>query len=638
MKEKEHCYGGHCHDNHEHGCHCHDGHCHHESGKSELVLIITGAVIFVAGLILTHFTPVSGYISLAVLVIAYLILGGEVLLGAARNIVKGRVFDENLLMTVSTIGAFAIGEYPEAVAVMLFYRIGEFFEGLAENRSRKSISSLLDIRPDLACVLRHGEAVEVNAESVRTGETIIIKAGERVPLDGVVTDGASMLDTSALTGESVPRSVHAGDSVLSGSINVDGVIKVEVIKAFHDSTASKIIELVENAASKKAPTENFITTFSRYYTPAVVILALLLAVVPPLVFGMPWAEWIRRGCVFLVISCPCALVISIPLTFFGGIGSASKKGVLIKGGNYLEALNKVDTVVFDKTGTLTKGTFEVTDVIPVDGFDKDKTLKIAAMAESMSNHPIARSIENACGDMSGYTVSDYREVAGHGVIATVDGTEIIAGSERLMNRENIVFTPVNAAGTKVYVAAGKKYAGVIIISDEVKEGCKEALRAIKKAGISKTVMLTGDTEDTAKAVAYELGIDEYRSELLPDMKVKALENIQGKCAFVGDGINDAPVLSRADVGIAMGALGSDAAIEAADIVLMNDDVNSIADALYTARATKRIVMQNIVFALGVKALFLVLGAFGVAGMWEAVFGDVGVMVIAVLNAMRILKK
>lgn len=609
-----------------------------EENRTEMMSVITGAAVYAVGLLLLYFTSLNGYITLVVLIIAYLILGGSVLMQAAKNIVKGRVFDENFLMTVSTLGAFAIGEYPEAVAVMLFYRIGEFFEDLAVRRSRRSISSLLDIRPDSACVLRNGEVIEVAAETVNTGETIIIKAGERVPLDGVVTDGVSMLDTSALTGESVPRSVRTGDEVLSGSINTDGVLTIEVTKEFHESTASKIIDLVENAASKKAPTENFITTFSRYYTPIVVILALMLAVFPPLIFGASWGEWIRRGCVFLVISCPCALVISIPLTFFGGIGSASRKGVLIKGGNYLEALNKIDTVVFDKTGTLTMGVFKVTEVIPSDGFTKEEVLNIAAQAESMSNHPIARSIEGACDEISDYTVDDYKEIAGHGVITSVSGTEIIAGSERLMKKEGIEFFASDRAGTKVYVAKDKQYAGVIIISDEIKDGCKEAVSAIKKAGITKTVMLTGDNETTAKSVASELGIDEYKSELLPDMKVKALEDIQGGCAFVGDGINDAPVLSRADVGIAMGALGSDAAIEAADIVLMNDDVNSLADALYTAKTTKRIVIQNIVFALSVKALFLILGAFGIAGMWEAVFGDVGVMIIAVFNAMRILKK
>lgn len=609
-----------------------------EENRTEIMSVITGAAVYAVGLLLSYFTSLNGYITLAVLIIAYLILGGSVLMQAAKNIVKGRVFDENFLMTVSTLGAFAIGEYPEAVAVMLFYRIGEFFEDLAVRRSRRSISSLLDIRPDSACVLRNGEVIEVAAETVNTGETIIIKAGERVPLDGVVTDGVSMLDTSALTGESVPRSVRTGDEVLSGSINTDGVLTIEVTKEFHESTASKIIDLVENAASKKAPTENFITTFSRYYTPIVVILALMLAVFPPLIFGASWGEWIRRGCVFLVISCPCALVISIPLTFFGGIGSASRKGVLIKGGNYLEALNKIDTVVFDKTGTLTMGVFKVTEVIPSDGFTKEEVLNIAAQAESMSNHPIARSIEGACDEISDYTVDDYKEIAGHGVITSVSGTEIIAGSERLMKKEGIEFFASDRAGTKVYVAKDKQYAGVIIISDAIKDGCKEAVSAIKKAGITKTVMLTGDNETAAKAVASELGIDEYKSELLPDMKVKALEDIQGSCAFVGDGINDAPVLSRADVGIAMGALGSDAAIEAADIVLMNDDVNSLADALYTAKTTKRIVIQNIVFALSVKALFLILGAFGIAGMWEAVFGDVGVMIIAVFNAMRILKK
>ena len=452
-----------------------------------------------------------------------------------------------------------------------------------------------------------------------------------------------MLDTVALTGESVPRSVKTGDTILSGCINQGGALTIEVTKAFHDSTASKIIDLVENAASKKASAENFITTFARYYTPVVVILALMLAVFPPLIFGSPWGEWIRRGCVFLVISCPCALVISIPLTFFGGIGSASRKGILIKGGNYLEALNKVSVVAFDKTGTLTKGVFKVTDIIPANGFTQEEVLEFAAKAEMMSNHPIARSIITAYGNnISDSAITDFQELAGQGIIAHDSNmVKIAVGNERLMNSLNINFSPIDTAGTKVYISADEKYAGAVIISDEIKSGCKEALQSIKKADIRKTVMLTGDNKKIADSVASKLNIDEYSAELLPDMKVNALENIDtlgGKLAFVGDGINDAPVLSRADVGIAMGALGSDAAIEAADVVLMKDDISSLADALHIAKATKHIVIQNIIFALGVKSIFLVLGAFGIASMWEAVFGDVGVMIIAVMNAMRILKK
>lgn len=611
-------------------------------GRIGIISIAAGATVYLAGLVLSYFSHVSGYVTLGIFITAYLILGFDVLLQAVKNILKGRVFDENFLMSVSTLGAFAIHEYPEAVAVMLFYRIGEFFENSAVRRSRRSISSLLDIRPDSAHILRNGGEVTVNAENVCIGDMIIVKSGERVPLDGIIAEGESMLDTVALTGESVPRKAVKGDSILSGCINQGGALTVEVTKTFQNSTASKIIDLVENAASKKAPTENFITVFSRYYTPFVVILALFLAVIPPVIFGQPFGEWIRRGCVFLVISCPCALVISIPLTFFGGIGSASKKGVLIKGGNYLEALNKITAVVFDKTGTLTKGVFKVTDIIPSDGFTADEVLEYASKAELMSNHPIARSVADAYGrDIPADTVSNYREIAGKGVVADNNGIEIGAGNERLMQELGIKITPADGMGTKVYVSAGKKYAGAIIISDEIKDGCREALSALKKAGIRKTVMLTGDNRRIAEAVAEELCIDEYKAELLPDMKVSAFEQIDpmgGKIAFVGDGINDAPVLSRADVGIAMGALGSDAAIEAADVVLMKDDINSLTDAIYTAKATKRIVMQNIVFALGVKILFLILGAFGIAGMWEAVFGDVGVMIIAVLNAVRILKK
>lgn len=614
-----------------------------DSARNEIIQLAVGAIIYIIGLVMTHFTSLNKYVTLVILIIAYLILGGSVVLKAVRNILKGRVFDENFLMTVSTVGAFVIGEYPEAVAVMLFYQIGEFFQDMAVKRSRKSISDLMDIRPDSANVRRHGTVLTVAPELVRAGEIIVVKPGEKIPLDGVVTDGESMLDTRALTGESVPRAVRKGDSVISGCINQSGMLTVEVTKEFHDSTVSKIIDLVENAASRKAPTENFITTFSRYYTPVVVILALLLAVIPPLAFGGQWTDWIRRGFVFLVISCPCALVISIPLTFFGGIGRASKKGVLVKGSNYLEALNKLDTVVFDKTGTLTKGVFEVSEIICANGFGNDEIIEYAARAESFSNHPIARSIANAYGrTVDNSVLSGYQEISGHG-ISVMDGEhEIIVGNEKLMNSFGIEFERCMNVGTKVYVAVDKNYAGCIIISDEIKSDSRDAISALKKLGVNKTVMLTGDDKDIASYVAEELGIDEYYAELLPDQKVSKLEQLgsvnSGKTAFVGDGINDAPVLARADVGIAMGGLGSDAAIEAADVVLMTDEISKLVDAVKTARATKRIVMQNIVFALGIKAVFLILGALGIAGMWLAVFGDVGVMIIAVLNAMRILKK
>lgn len=612
-----------------------------DDGKKELIQIGVGAVVYAVGLILTHFTNVNGYITLIILAAAYLILGYDVLLRAGKNILKGKVFDENFLMTVSSLGAFVIGEYPEAVAVMLFYRVGEYFEDVAVNRSRKSISDLMDIRPDSANVERDGKVISVSPEDVKIGETIIIKPGEKIPLDGVVISGEAMLDTKALTGESVPRKASVGDTVLSGCISEDGVLTVRVEKEYGDSTVSKIIDLVENAAGRKAPAENFITKFSRYYTPAVVILAVLLAVIPPLLFGQPWVNWIRRGFVFLVISCPCALVISIPLTFFGGIGSASRKGVLVKGGNYLEALDKIDTIVFDKTGTLTKGVFEVSEVIEANGFGRDEIIEYAAKAESFSNHPIARSISEAYGkEVDNASLSDYREISGKGICVSDNGVEIAAGNIKLMELLGVAAQKSDKVGTKVYVSVDKKYAGCIIITDEIKQDSKDALANLKKLGIKKTVMLTGDDSVIAEAVANEIGIDEYHAELLPDMKVDRLEKMSNDSviAFVGDGINDAPSLARADVGIAMGGLGSDAAIEAADVVLMTDEVSKLVDAIKTARATKRIVTQNIVFALGVKALFLILGALGIAGMWIAVFGDVGVMIIAVLNAMRILKK
>ena len=548
-------------------------------------------------------------------------------------------------MSVSTIGAFAIGEYPEAVAVMLFYQVGEFFQSLAVKRSRKSISDLMDICPDSATVKRNGVLQVVSPESVAVGEIIVVKPGEKIPLDGIVVDGESMLDTKALTGESVPRSIRKGDEALSGCINQSGLLTLKVTKSFGESTVSKITDLVENASARKAPTENFITTFARYYTPVVVGMAAVLAIIPPLVLGGGWFEWLRRGFVFLIVSCPCALVISIPLTFFGGIGAASKRGVLVKGSNYLEALNKVSVVVFDKTGTLTKGVFEVANIIPAAGYQKEQVLEYAAQAESYSNHPIAKSILATYGKpIDQKQFSDFEEISGHGISVMVQGKKVLAGNSKLMESEKIAYAACDAAGTKFYVAADGSYVGCILIADEVKPDSKCAIAELKKIGVEKTVMLTGDDERIGKSVADELGLDAYYAQLLPDQKVEKLEMLdkqkrQGsKLAFVGDGINDAPVLARADVGIAMGGLGSDAAIEAADVVLMTDEPSKLVEAIDVAKATKRIVMQNIVIALGIKSVFLVLGALGMAGMWEAVFGDVGVTIIAVLNAMRILKK
>ena len=616
------------------------------SDKSTIARLALGAAVYAAGIVLTYFFPyVNGYITLGVLVLAYIILGADVVMRALKNILKGRVFDENFLMTISTVGAFAIGQYPEAVAVMLFYQIGELFQDMAVRRSRKSISSLMDIRPDSANVKRNGALIAVSPQEVAVGEIIVVKPGEKIPLDGVVIDGESMLDTRALTGESVPRSIKKGDTALSGCINQSGAVTIEVTKEYGESTVSKIIDLVENAASRKAPTENFITKFARFYTPAVVILAALLAVVPPLLFGGVWAEWINRSFVFLVISCPCALVISVPLTFFGGIGSASRKGVLVKGSNYLEALNSLETVVFDKTGTLTKGVFRVSDINTDNGFTGGQVLQLAAAAESMSNHPIARSIaEEYGGEIDESKITDYSEISGHGISAVYDGSRVLVGNDKLMKRFGINFKKCEKAGTVVYVACDGKYAGSILISDEIKSDSRKAISQLKAMGVRNTVMLTGDNEEIAKAVSGELGLDEYHSQLLPDQKVEILERLDkskskgGKLAFVGDGVNDAPVLARADIGIAMGGLGSDAAIEAADVVLMTDEPSKLVEAVKTAKATRRIVKQNIIFALAVKAAFLVLGAFGIAGMWEAVFGDVGVMLLAVLNAMRILKK
>ena len=616
-----------------------------DDDKKLTIRLISGAVIYAVGMGLTLFGHVSLPVELGVLIVAYIILGWDVVWQAVKNITRGQIFDEHFLMSLSTIGAFAIGEYPEAVAVMLFYQVGEFFQSLAVKRSRKSISDLMDIRPDSATVKRNGVLQVVSPESVAVGEIIVVKPGEKIPLDGIVVDGESMLDTKALTGESVPRSIRKGDEALSGCINQSGLLTLKVTKSFGESTVSKIIDLVENASARKAPTENFITTFARYYTPVVVGMAAVLAIIPPLVLGGGWSEWLRRGFVFLIVSCPCALVISIPLTFFGGIGAASKRGVLVKGSNYLEVLNKVSVVVFDKTGTLTKGVFEVANIIPAAGYQKEQVLEYAAQAESYSNHPIAKSILATYGKpIDQKQFSGFEEISGHGISVMVQGKKVLAGNSKLMESEKIAYSACDAAGTKVYVAADGSYVGCILIADEVKPDSNRAIAELKKIGVEKTVMLTGDDERIGKSVADELGLDAYYAQLLPDQKVEKLEMLdkqkrQGsKLAFVGDGINDAPVLARADVGIAMGGLGSDAAIEAADVVLMTDEPSKLVEAIDVAKATKRIVMQNIVIALGIKSVFLVLGALGMAGMWEAVFGDVGVTIIAVLNAMRILKK
>jgi Cd2+/Zn2+-exporting ATPase len=625
-------------DNCNDGCGCGS----EESSKGDFVKLIIGGAIFAVGLLLPHVFPINQYLALAIFVIGYLVLGGEIVLRALRNIARGRVFDENFLMSVATIGAFAIGEYPEAVAVMLFYQIGEYFQSLAVRRSKKSITDLMDIRPDYANLKRNGEITKVAPDTVKIGDIIVVKPGEKIPLDGLVVEGESMLDTMALTGESVPRKAAVSDTVLSGCVNQNGVLTIEVTKTFGESTVAKIIDLVENASSKKAPTENFITKFARYYTPVVVIAAVLIAVVPPLLFNGIWFDWIDRGLIFLVISCPCALVVSIPLSFFGGIGGASKKGVLVKGGNYLETLNDLDIVVFDKTGTLTKGVFKVTNIQPSPGFTDKELLELAANAEAFSTHPIALSILAAHNsEIDKETLVEYNEIAGHGVSVKVGGKTILAGNYKLMQQMGISCAEAKSTGTKVYIAVNGIFAGCIIISDEIKPDSPSAIAALKERGVRKTVMLTGDDPLIAEAIAGELNLDEVYGGLLPDQKVEKVELLggqkraKGKLAFIGDGINDAPVLARADVGIAMGGLGSDAAIEAADVVLMTDEPSKLADAIDIARFTRRVVWQNIVFALGVKAAFLALGAVGIATMWEAVFADVGVALLAVLNATRI---
>lgn len=617
--------------------------------KNVLYRIIVSLILLVAVSILDALVEMPWILRLALYLVPYLVIGYDILKKAGKGILKRQVFDENFLMAVATVGAVCLGDYKEGAAVMLFYQIGELFQSVAVGKSRKNIAALMDIRPDYANMMVDGKLEKVDPDDVEIGSEIIINPGEKVPIDGVITEGNTTLNTSALTGESLPRDVSCGDEIISGCINMTGMIKVKTTKKFGDSTVSKILDLVENSAMKKSRSENFITKFAKYYTPAVCYGALALAILPPVVrlfmgTSPMWGEWIIRALTFLVISCPCALVISIPLSFFGGIGCASSNGILVKGSNYLEALSATKYIVFDKTGTLTKGVFEVTASYPENGFDKETLLGMAAYAESSSSHPISLSLKKAYGqelDLS--RVSDIEEIAGHGVCARVDGRKVYVGNMRLMQRENLMVTTEHKEGTVCYVAVDGTYAGCIVISDVVKPTTKDAIAGLKKNGIKKTIMLTGDANETAQRVAAEIGIDEVHSELLPADKVAQVEHIlnakgeKENLAFVGDGINDAPVLSRADIGIAMGAMGSDAAIEAADVVLMDDDPAKIALAMKISVRTLKIVRENIVFALAVKAVCLILGALGIANMWVAIFADVGVMVLAVLNATRALK-
>lgn len=615
--------------------------------KNMLYRIILTFVLF-AALVVAN---LGGYLKLlphpiflfVLYLVPYLVIGYDIILKAGRNIIHGQVFDENFLMMIATFGAFGVGEYQEGVAVMLFYQVGELFQSYAVARSRQSITEMMDICPEYANVEKDGQLLKVDPDEVEIDTEIIIKPGESIPLDGIVVEGASMVDTKALTGESVPRGVREGDQIISGCINGSGTLRVKVTKTFDDSTVTKILELVENASSKKAKVENFITRFAKYYTPFVTIGAVLLAFVPPLFFGENFGDWIGRACIFLVISCPCALVISVPLGFFGGIGAASKLGVLVKGSNYLEALSNMDTIVFDKTGTLTKGEFKVSKMIPK-GISEQELLRIAAFSENYSNHPIGNSIKEAYGkNIPNEAVLEVKELAGYGIRAIIEGKEVYVGNGKLMEQQHISYEKVESIGTNVYVAMEGNYVGAIVISDTIKEGAKEALLKMKKVGVKQSVMLTGDRQEVAEAVAKQLGLTKVYGDLLPEDKVNKVEALlekeqgKGKLAFVGDGINDAPVLTRADIGIAMGSMGSDAAIEAADVVIMDDDIRKIASVVKISRKTITIVKQNIVFALGIKALFLLLGAFGLASMWEAVFADVGVSVLAILNAMRALR-
>lgn len=615
--------------------------------KKTLTRIIVSFVIFVPLFVLEHLGVFdklpNEWILGGIYLVPYIIIGYDIIIKAARNISHGQVFDENFLMMIATFGAFGVKEFEEAVAVMLFYQVGELFQGYAVGKSRQSISEMMDICPEYANIEENGELKQVDPDDVEIGSIIVIKPGEKVPLDGVIIEGNSMLDTAALTGESVPRSAKAGDEIVSGCVNGSGTLKVKTTKAFEDSTVAKILELVENASSKKARVENFITRFAKYYTPVVTIAAVIIAIIPSIITGN-WGDWITRACIFLVISCPCALVISVPLGFFSGIGSASRIGVLVKGSNFLEAVAEVTTIVMDKTGTLTKGEFKVSEIV-ASGISEERLLEIAAYGESFSTHPIAASIKEAYDNkIDTDRIKDVKEISGHGVELLLDGKETLVGNGKLLKSHNISYEEHKSGGTVVYVAYDNTFVGAIVISDTIKDGAKEAVADMKKVGVKNVVMLTGDRQKAAEEVAGELGIDTVYSELLPSDKVQKVEELlasktgKEKVAFVGDGINDAPVLTRADVGIAMGSMGSDAAIEAADIVLMDDDVRKIASTVKIARKTLGVVKQNIVFALGVKFIVLILGALGVANMWEAVFADVGVSVIAILNSMRVLKK
>lgn len=615
--------------------------------KKTLTRIIVSFVIFVPLFVLEHLGVFdklpNEWILGGIYLVPYIIIGYDIIIKAARNISHGQVFDENFLMMIATFGAFGVKEFEEAVAVMLFYQVGELFQGYAVGKSRQSISEMMDICPEYANIEENGELKQVDPDDVEIGSIIVIKPGEKVPLDGVIIEGNSMLDTAALTGESVPRSAKTGDEIVSGCVNGSGTLKVKTTKAFEDSTVAKILELVENASSKKARVENFITRFAKYYTPVVTIAAVIIAIIPSIITGN-WGDWITRACIFLVISCPCALVISVPLGFFSGIGSASRIGVLVKGSNFLEAVAEVTTIVMDKTGTLTKGEFKVSEIV-ASGISEERLLEIAAYGESFSTHPIAASIKEAYDNkIDTDRIKDVKEISGHGVELLLDGKETLVGNGKLLKSHSIVYEEHKSGGTVVYVAYDNTFVGAIVISDTIKDGAKEAVADMKKVGVKNVVMLTGDRQKAAEEVAKELGIDTVYSELLPSDKVQKVEELlasktgKEKVAFVGDGINDAPVLTRADVGIAMGSMGSDAAIEAADIVLMDDDVRKIASTVKIARKTLGVVKQNIVFALGVKFIVLILGALGVANMWEAVFADVGVSVIAILNSMRVLKK
>ena len=609
--------------------------------KKRTIKIIIAFILFLIAICIPF--P-KEWMKKGIYIVSYCIVGLDIVWKAVRNITRGKVFDENFLMTIATIGAFAIGEFPEAVAVMLFYQIGELFQSYAVDKSRKSIASLMNIRPDFANVKRDNQIIKVNPEEVKIGETIVVKPGEKIPLDGIIVEGNSLVDTSALTGESIPKEVGSGDEVLSGCINQNGLLTIKVEKEFGESTVSKILDLVENASSKKSKSENFISKFAKYYTPIVVITAVLLAIIPPFILkDATFIDWLYRALTFLVVSCPCALVISIPLGFFGGIGGASKMGILVKGSNYLEALSKAEIVVFDKTGTLTQGVFKVQKIHPVD-ISKEELIELTAHAESYSNHPISVSIREAYGkEIEHNRIEKIQELPGLGVIAKVDEKEILAGNEKLMKQKKIQYSKCEEIGTIIYIAIENKYAGYIVIADEIKEDAKKAIKELKKNNISKTIMLTGDKKEVGESVAKKIGIDQVYTELLPDGKVEKMEKLlketsqTGKLVFVGDGINDAPVLALSDIGIAMGGLGADSAIEAADIVIMTDEPSKIVNAIKISKKTMRIVKQNIIFAISIKVAVLILSAFGLSNMWEAVFADVGVSVIAILNALRVLK-